>query len=127
MRFYIKEAREAAGYSQKELADILGVAHNTLHGYESGKHDPKSVLLAEIARICNVSVDYLLGISDYSYTTVISHDLDDSENELLQIFRELNEEGKHDLIKHGRIMIKSGDYSPTNGEVAAEKSDIAIG
>lgn len=61
MRFYIKEARESAGYSQKELAEIIGVAPNTFHGYESGKHDPKSDLLVKIAKACHVSVDFLLG------------------------------------------------------------------
>lgn len=44
MNFFIKEAREKAGFSQKELAEIVGVAPNTFHGYESGKHDPKSDL-----------------------------------------------------------------------------------
>lgn len=61
MEFRIKEARENAGYSQKELAKIIGVAQNTLHGYESGKHDPKSDLLIEIAKACHVTTDFLLG------------------------------------------------------------------
>lgn len=63
MKFCIKEARERAGLSQKDLAKIIGVAPNTFHGYESGKHDPKSDLLVAIARACGTSVDYLLGIS----------------------------------------------------------------
>lgn len=58
---YIKEAREAANLSQKELADIIGVAPTTFHGYESGKHDPKSDLLLKIARACETTVDFLLG------------------------------------------------------------------
>lgn len=60
MQFYIKEAREIAGLSQKELAEQIGVAPNTLHGYESGKHDPKSDLLVAISSVCHVSVDFLL-------------------------------------------------------------------
>ena len=63
MKFHIKEARESAGYSQKELAEIVGVAPNTFHGYESGKHDPKSDLLVKIATACHVTVDFLLGAS----------------------------------------------------------------
>lgn len=63
MKFQIKEAREYAGLSQKELAERIGVAPNTFHGYESGKHDPKSELLVDIARVCGVSVDFLLGIT----------------------------------------------------------------
>ena len=64
MDFRIKEAREKAGYSQKELAEIIGVAPNTFHGYESGKHDPKSDLLIKIANACKVTTDFLLGTSD---------------------------------------------------------------
>ena len=62
MKFQIKEARELAGLSQKELAEKIGVAPNTFHGYESGKHDPKSNILADIANVCGVSVDFLLGL-----------------------------------------------------------------
>lgn len=69
MKFQIKEAREAAGYSQKELAKIIGVAPNTFHGYESGKHDPKSDHLIKIAKACHVSVDYLMGFSDEPHQT----------------------------------------------------------
>ena len=65
MEFRIKEAREKAGYSQKELAQIIGVAQNTFHGYESGKHDPKSDLLIKIAQACNTTTDFLLGYEHY--------------------------------------------------------------
>ncbi len=61
LNLHIKEARERAGYSQKELADLVGVAPNTFHGYESGKHDPKPGLLLLIAQACHVSADFLLG------------------------------------------------------------------
>lgn len=62
MKFKIKEAREQKGFAQNELAAIIGVAPNTLHGYETGKHDPKSDMLIKIANACDVTVDYLLGV-----------------------------------------------------------------
>lgn len=65
MIFHIKEAREKAGYSQKDLAKIIGVAPNTFYGYESGLHDPKSDLLVKIAIACHVSTDFLLGNESY--------------------------------------------------------------
>lgn len=64
MEFKIREAREAANLSQRELAKLLGIAPSTLHGYETGKHDPKSDLLVQIARFCRTSVDFLLGFTD---------------------------------------------------------------
>ena len=63
MEFKIKEARQAAGISQRDLAARLGISPPTLSGYENGSHDPKSDLLSEIADICDVSVDFLLGRS----------------------------------------------------------------
>lgn len=50
MEFKIREAREAANLSQRELAKLLGIAPATLHGYETGKHDPKSDLLVQITK-----------------------------------------------------------------------------
>lgn len=61
MEFRIKEAREKANIEQRVLAQKLGISPSTLSGYESGKHDPKSENLSQIADICGVSVDYLLG------------------------------------------------------------------
>ncbi len=97
MKFQIKEAREKIGYSQKELAEIIGVAPNTFHGYESGKHDPKSDLLIKIAQACNVSVDFLLGRTDNpnmlfetKQHPVLSH----IETEHIKKYRALDEHGK---------------------------------
>ena len=56
----IKEARKMAQMTQKELAARLGISVSTLSEYESGKYDPRSDVLCEIANICGVSVDFLL-------------------------------------------------------------------
>ena len=61
MDFKIKEARQLAGISQKELAAQMGISPGTLSGYETGAHDPKSDGLLRIADICGVTVDFLLG------------------------------------------------------------------
>lgn len=62
MTFRIREARIAANLTQQQLADMLNISYATLSGYETGAHDPKSNMLAKIADICKVTVDYLLGI-----------------------------------------------------------------
>ena len=63
MKLRIKEARERAEYTQTELASLIGVAPNTFCGYENGLHDPKSKFLIKIAKECNTSTDYLLGLT----------------------------------------------------------------
>lgn len=76
MRFYIKEARERVGLSQKDLAEKLNLKPTTFNGYETGAHDPKSNILAKIATELRTTTDYLLGLtnnpeipsSDYSFS-----------------------------------------------------------
>lgn len=87
MIFRIKEARQNAGYSQKELAEIIGVAPNTFHGYESGKHDPKSDLLTKIAKACHVTVDFLLGFEgDFPRNKKNASSLSDEARELANTY-----------------------------------------
>lgn len=64
MKSRIVQARELAGLSQKELAAEMGISPSTLNGYERGKHDPKSDGLTSISKICGVTVDFLLNLSD---------------------------------------------------------------
>ena len=61
MKLNLKEAREACGLTQLEMARLLGINDVTLSGYELGKHNPKTDTLIKIAQLCNVTVDYLLG------------------------------------------------------------------
>lgn len=81
MNFKIKEARKLAGLSQGELAAKIGVARNTLSGYENGQHDPRSDVLKLIAAACGVTVDFLLGREGQKEKTPaeISEDLLDAE------------------------------------------------
>lgn len=68
MEFRIKEARERVGLSQKDLAKALNIKPTTFNGYETGAHDPKSDVLVAIAKACNTSVDFLLGLESFERT-----------------------------------------------------------
>ena len=57
----IKEARKAAGLSQKYVAMTLGVAPPSVSNWESGKTQPTPENLKALASLYNVSIDYLLG------------------------------------------------------------------
>lgn len=60
----IAEARKAIGMSQKTLAKELGIAANTLSGYENGNHKPDSDILVAVSSITGCTVDYLLNRVD---------------------------------------------------------------
>lgn len=50
--------------TQKEFSDFIEVSQPTLAGYERGTGKPPIDVLCNIAEKCNVSVDWLCGLSD---------------------------------------------------------------
>jgi transcriptional regulator with XRE-family HTH domain len=64
----IKELREKTGLKQKEFAEKLGIKVTTYNGYETGNHEPKSDFLISLAKEFNVTVDYILGLTDDAYS-----------------------------------------------------------
>ena len=59
----LKELREEHHLSQRQLADILGLAYSTVAMYENGKREPNYETLENIADYFNVDMNYLLGKS----------------------------------------------------------------
>lgn len=57
----IKEARLNAGFTQKMLADELGVSFVNVSQWENGARNPKIQTLQKIANALNVTVGYLQG------------------------------------------------------------------
>lgn len=61
----LKELREEKGLTQKEVAKELNIHSVTYLHYEKNQREPPLNLLATIAKFYDVSVDYLLGLTDY--------------------------------------------------------------
>lgn len=61
----IKLFRLYNGYTQKQVADILNIERSTYAYYESGKSVPDIETIIKLARLYNISIDFLLGNSDY--------------------------------------------------------------
>ena len=60
----LKSLRREKNYKQIEVANVLGVGRTTYAKYETGGIQPPNDILVNIAKIFNVSVDYLLNVSD---------------------------------------------------------------
>ena len=92
----IAELRKEKGLNQTGLGLKLNVSQKMISAYESGIHQPSIETLIQMSKFFNVSVDYLIGLSDTRRLAdeFSSNRLTSKEIELLDVFKELNEEEK---------------------------------
>ncbi len=60
----IKELRVESGLYQSQLAEMVGLAQNTISQYENGTNSPSIETLANLAIVLKTTTDYLLGLED---------------------------------------------------------------
>ena len=60
----LRQARVAAGYNQAQLAKKINVVRNTYFYYETSHNEPSLETLCELARILNVTPNWLLGFEE---------------------------------------------------------------
>lgn len=60
----IRDLREDCDLSQTALAKKLGMSQTGYSKYETGENDIPTAILIKLSNIYNVSIDYMLGISD---------------------------------------------------------------
>lgn len=58
---HLKELRTKHGYTQNEIAKILGISRAAYTNIENGKREPDFDTLNKLSNIFNVSSDYLIG------------------------------------------------------------------
>ncbi len=70
------EMRRQAGYTQEELAKILGVSETTVSLYELRKHEPRLKMVVRLAEVFSVSVEEIVffytnktPVSKYQYVS----------------------------------------------------------
>ena len=57
----LQELRKDHGLSQQDLADKLNVSIHTISSYERNRSAPDDTMKMEIAKLFDISLDYLLG------------------------------------------------------------------
>ena len=60
----LREARKKAGMTQEQLAEVLSVSRQAVTKWESDKGIPDVENLKLIAKVLDVSIDYLLDRTD---------------------------------------------------------------
>lgn len=60
----LKNLRISKNLTQKQVAERLGIAISTLSGYELEEKHPSYFILMKLARLYDVSTDYLIGMTE---------------------------------------------------------------
>lgn len=96
----IAELRKEKHLNQVGLGLKLNVSQKMISSYERGTHQPSVDTLIEMAKIFNVSVDYIIGNSNIKTPAekFSKSGLTQKEIELLDIFRNLNKEKQERAI-----------------------------
>lgn len=76
----------------REMFAVTGVTTGTISGWKRGS-EPRPSVLVNIARYFDVSVDYLVGLSNVRNNMLSRH-----EQLLIDAFRAADEEGQQEII-----------------------------
>jgi transcriptional regulator with XRE-family HTH domain len=107
----VRALRKALGFTQVQLAKRVGVSQAAVSDIERG--DTTYVLgptLSSLAAALRTNTDWLMS-GNGSAAPVIQ--TDDSESELLAMFRAMDPQVRSALLVVARSMYKGGDFGPT--------------
>lgn len=101
----LKQERTKKGLSQMAFAKLFGVSQQTIGSWETNRTSPDLESLSKLANFFNVSIDYLLGLTDIPETIdtyiakqsnkqPVENQYNADEQELIHLYRELPPEGK---------------------------------
>lgn len=123
----LKLLRNRFGYSQEALSKTLSISRMAYTQYETGHREPSLKTLIVLAQVYNVSLDYLLGLSDLSHLPVLSSgerfllsQLDRLADDRRQtVFRTLQHELGEQILSDSHMTLKIAfpdDLPPSSAE-----------
>lgn len=60
----LKQLREEKGVNRENIAELLSISYSSIAKYEINERFPDKESLIKLSRFFNVSIDYLLGVTD---------------------------------------------------------------
>lgn len=94
-------------FTQAELAQKLGVTTASISKYELGEVIPDIEKLKKYCLIFNVSMDFIVGLSDDTVETVKPIEYKPDEIELLELFKQLPDKYKYEVKGYIKGIISS--------------------
>jgi len=90
----LRTLRREKNLSKRELVSMLPINYSTYANYESGFREPNSEVLQMLARHFNVSIDFLMGMTENRRKADEVAILTDTEHDHITQYRQLDTHGK---------------------------------
>lgn len=93
MEYYqiLKNLREDNDMTQKKISEKLFLGKNTYYNYENGKREMPFLLVAELAKLYKVSLDYIAG---FTKDKGGQHNNTEEEQKIIDLYNSLNDKRK---------------------------------
>lgn len=101
----------SSGYTQKEIAEKLGVSKSSVTNWLKGKNSPDANLVIPICNLLNITVGQFYGEEEKSPSTA---EAVPGEEQLISLYRDLNDEGREKLVDYADDLVSSGKYIKSN-------------
>ena len=95
----LKQLRKTQGYTQQQLADLLGISKSAVSMYESGVREPELALIQRMTGIFSVNVDTLIGTSSEAQEEITASPFHNMKKLIARNGNKLTEEERDKLIK----------------------------
>ncbi len=106
----LKELRKECGITQKEFAGYFNLTESMISLYESGKRQPSYDVLKAISKRFNISIDYLVGMTDFKKPA--GSLCEDSIKELISFAQKLSPCGIEILTDFAEFLSKKEENEP---------------
>lgn len=110
----LKQLRNSAGLTQKELANKMNISSSAVSMYEAGRRDPDTETLVKFSKVFNVTTDYLLGkdtkvVTQEHLTNTYERIKEDLGEDVQIMFHDITsfDEGEREELKNFIEFIKS--------------------
>lgn len=124
---FSKKLRNLRIYANKTVQDVSKfliargkkASEKTIYSWETGRSQPTPDALLDMCTFYEVK-DVLAA---FGYKKISQDEVEESTDfdELERIYFSLNIEGQNELLKHARLLAKSGDYNAVSCSVNAKK------
>ncbi len=126
----IKQLREEKGWSQEDLGRMLSVQKSAVSKYENERIPLTGETLILLSKIFNVSIDYLLGITDIRHPTdelikkgTITVNVEEP-SKLYKISKDLPEKEREELESYADYLRTKSKLNDSEKESSATSETI---